>query len=128
MRISCWQWGQSDKDTFGVAISRESEENKKIRIHLTAHKGIPPKEAVQRSAKKIDEIRKEKGHRHKQVMSCTSIETATGITGQKAIVAQQGIGGPPYLNRDPLSGQTDVYVAFACIITATPYSQPTARN
>ena len=46
-------WKQSDKDTFGVVVSPASAGNKKIRIHLTAHKGIPAKEAVQRSAKKL---------------------------------------------------------------------------
>ena len=92
-------WMRSEKDTFGTAIAPKGEENKKIRIHLTAHKGIPPAEAVQRSAEKIDEIRSERGHRPEHVISFTPITTETGISGQKAIVGQQGIDGPPYLNR-----------------------------
>ena len=92
-------WMRSEKDTFGTVIAPKGEENKKIRIHLTAHKGVPPAEAVQRSAEKIDEIRSERGHRPEQVISSTPITSETGISGQKAIVGQQGIDGPPYLNR-----------------------------
>lgn len=92
-------WKQSEKDTFGTVIAPAKEENKKIRIHLTAHKGIPAAEAVQGSAEKIDEIRSDRGHRPEQVISSTPIMTQTGISGQKAVVGQQGIDGPPYLNR-----------------------------
>lgn len=92
-------WIRSEKDTFGTLIAPRGEENKKIRIHLTAHKGIPPAEAVQRSAEKIDEIRSERGHKPEQVISSTPLASETGISGQKAIVGQRGIDGPPYLNR-----------------------------
>lgn len=92
-------WMRSGKDTFGTVIAPKNEENKKIRIHLTAHKGIPPAEAVQRSAEKIQEIRNEKGQRPEQLISSTPITTKTEIEGQKAIVGQQGVLSAPYLNR-----------------------------
>jgi hypothetical protein len=87
------------KDTFGLVLAPPNEQHKKIRIHLTAHKGIRPEEAVQRSADKIDEIKKEAGHPPEQILSSNPIQTKSGIRGQKAIVGQQGIDGPPYLNR-----------------------------
>ena len=92
-------WKQSDKDTFGTVVSPASEDNKKIRIHLTAHKGIPAAEAVQRSAEKIEEIRNEKGQRPEQLVSSTPIRTKTGIEGQKAIIGHEGLLAAPYLNR-----------------------------
>lgn len=92
-------WKQNDKDTFGVVVAPEEEKNKKIRIHLTEHKGIPAAEAVQRAAEKIDEIRREGGHTPEWVISSTPVTTESGISGQKAVVGQQGIDGPSYLNR-----------------------------
>jgi len=92
-------WKQSDKDTFGVVVAPAIGGNKKIRIHLTEHKGIPAAEAVQRSSDIIDDIRKEKGQRPEHIVSSTPITTKTGIEGQKAIVGQQGVLGAPYLNR-----------------------------
>lgn len=92
-------WKHDETDTFGYVLRPGSDARQKIRIHLTAHKNISPEEAVKRSAAKIKEIRNEKKHGPEDILSSTQVTTASGINGQKAIVGQQGIDGPPYLDR-----------------------------
>ena len=92
-------WKQNENDKFGIVICPATEEKKKIRIHLTAHKGMPAKEAVQRCLDKINEARIAKGQAPEAIISSTPITTRTGIAGQKAIFGQQDDLATAYLNR-----------------------------
>ncbi len=115
-------WTRKTEDTFGLVFAPPGEQHKKIRIHLTAHKGIPPEEALQRSANKIDEFKKESGHTHEQVLSSTPLRTANGIKGQKAIVGHQGFDGPHTLIGTILRVQTDASSVFVFITMEIPSS------
>lgn len=98
-------WTVDSGDTFGHVIRPAGEEKVKVRIHLTSHKNVSSKEAVQSSADRIDEIRRERGHPPEQIISSSTIQTTSGIKGQKAVVGQQGIDGPPYLTRYYFEGR-----------------------
>ena len=92
-------WRHDETDTFGYVLRPINDTKRKIRIHLTAHKNISPEEAVKRSAEKIKEIRNERTHGPEDILSSKPLTTASSIKGQKAIVGQQGIDGPSYLDR-----------------------------
>lgn len=92
-------WKHDSTDTFGFLIRPEGEKNKKIRIHLTGHKGISPAEAVQHGLEKVNETREKKNHPPEIILSSEPLTTKSGIMGQKAEVGQQGSNRPSYLTR-----------------------------
>jgi hypothetical protein len=92
-------WIHDAKDSFGFLIHPVKEERKKIRLHLTAHKGITAEEAVLRAVKKIKEIREKNKNGPEHLLGSVPVTTQSGIKGQKAILGTAGPKGPSYLDR-----------------------------
>lgn len=91
-------WKINENASFGIAVAPAQEKHKKLRLHLTAHKGVSAEEALQRSAQKIGEFKKASNQRPESILSVTPVTAKSGIRGQKAAVCQQG-NSKPYLDR-----------------------------
>lgn len=89
-------WKVNENDPLGLAMAPAQEKHKKLRLHLTAYKGVSAEEALQRSAQRIGEFKKAKNQRPEHILSITPVTTKSGIRGQKAVVSDQG---QPYLDR-----------------------------
>jgi len=92
-------WQYDETDSFGYVLRPLNDNKRKIRIHLTDHKNIPLDEAVRRASANVNKTRKGKEYGFESILSSEPFTTASGITGRKAVIGNQGVDGPSYLDR-----------------------------
>lgn len=90
-------WRHDPSDTFGFLIRPAGDRQKKIRIHPTGHKDVPPDEAARLGAEKIREVRTRQKQRQEAILSSEELVTDSGLKGHAVEVGDEG--GSSHLTR-----------------------------
>lgn len=92
-------WKHDPSDTFGFLIRPEEENRKKMRIHPTGSRDLPPEEAARLSAAKIREIRAQQNKRQEAIIASEPLVTDSGLSGHVMEIGDEGAQGSSYLTR-----------------------------